>query len=118
MKENKEQLIKDIIIVLIICIVATVFVVQIAKSGIQESKNIRLIERINTDSLTIDSLKIKITHDSLAHIDSLRVAHINRLKNKDDENKKHSNKDRNIILHATDQQLDSMWSIYSPKISN
>ena len=118
MKENREQLIKDIVIVLAIGAIATLFVYQMAKAGIESVKNSTLHERINTDSLTIDSLKMKITHDSLAHIDSLRVAHIKYLNKKDNENKKQRDKTNALIQYATDKQLDSLWSVYSPKISN
>lgn len=118
MRENKNQLIKDIFLVVLICIVATVFVYQIAKSGMQGTTNIKLLEKIHTDSLTMDSLKMKITHDSLAHIDSLRVAHINYLNNQDNKNKDERDEANALIQYATDKQLDSLWAVYSPKISN
>lgn len=118
MKENQEQLIKDILIVLIMCIVGTAFVYCIFKATDNEQKYNKVLQKINTDSLTIDSLKMKITHDSLAHIDSLRVAKINRLKNQDNENKNQRDEAHDVVKRATNKQLDSLWAIYSPKISN
>lgn len=118
MKENQEQLIKDIILVVIICIVATVFVYCMFKATDNEKRNNTLFQKINTDSLTIDSLKMKITHDSLAHIDSLRVAHINHLNNQDNENKNQRDEAHDVVKRATNKQLDSLWAVYSPKISD
>lgn len=118
MKENPKQLIKDILIVVIICIVATVFVFEMCRVSTLEIRTNQLKEKISLDSLTQDSLEMKLLHDSLAHVDSLRVIHIKYLKDKDNENKNQRDQDVNIIKHATDEQLDSLWSIYSPKISN
>jgi hypothetical protein len=88
------------------------------KSTDNEKVNNSLFQKIHTDSLTMDSLKMKITHDSLAHIDSLRVAHIGHLNNQDNENKNERDEAHDVVKHATDKQLDSLWTIYSPKISN
>lgn len=118
MKENKEQLLKDILLVAIICIVATVFVYEMYRVSTLEIHTNQLKEKISLDSLTQDSLKMKILHDSLAHVDSLRVLHIKYLKDQDNENKNQRDQDVNTIKHASDKQLDSLWSIYSPKISN
>lgn len=118
MRENPEQLIKDIVVVLVVGIIAILFVRTMVKTTENEKKNNTLFQKINTDSLTIDSLKMKIIHDSLAHIDSLRIAHINSLNNKDNENKKDRDEANAFIKHATDKQLDSLWAVYSPKVSN
>ena len=118
MKENQNQLIKDILLVVIICVVATLFVFEMCRVSTLEIRTNKLKEKISLDSLTQDSLEMKILHDSLAHADSLRVIHIKYLKDKDNENKNKRDQDVNIIKHASDEQLDSMWSIYSPKISN
>ena len=118
MRENRNQLIKDILLVTIICIVATVFVFEMCRVSSLEIESTKLKEKISLDSLTQDSLEMKLLHDSLAHVDSLRVLHIKYLKDKDNENKNQRDQDVNIIKHASDEQLDSMWSIYSPKISN
>ncbi len=118
MKENPNQLIKDILIVIIICVVATVFVFEMYKASSFEIQTNKLKEKISLDSLTQDSLEMKILHDSLAHVDSLRVIHIKHLKDLDNANKDERDQDINIIKHASNEQLDSLWSIYSPKISN
>lgn len=118
MRENREQLIKDVVVILTVGMIAILFVYTMFKATENEKKNTTLFQKINTDSLTIDSLKMKIIHDSLAHIDSLRVAHINYLNNKDNENKNQRNEAHDIVKHATNKQLDSLWSVYSPKISN
>ena len=118
MRENQNQLIKDIVLVIVICIIATVFVYCMFKSTDNEKKYNTLFQKIHTDSLTMDSLKMKITHDSLAHIDSLRVAHINYLNNQDNKNKNESNEAHDLVKRATNKQLDSLWSVYSPKINH
>ena len=58
MQENKEQLIKDILMVVIICIVATIFVYQISKAGTESRINIQLRSKISTDSLKMDSFEL------------------------------------------------------------
>lgn len=118
MRENQNQLIKDIVLVVVICIIATVFVYCMFKSTDNEKVNNSLFQKIHTDSLTMDSLKMKITHDSLAHVDSLRVAHINYLNNQDNKNKDERDEANALIQYATDKQLDSLWAVYSTKISN
>jgi cell division protein FtsL len=118
MRENQNQLIKDILLVVIICVVATLLVFEMCRVSSLEIESNKLKEKISLDSLTQDSLEMKILHDSLAHVDSLRVIHIKHLKDKDNENKNQRDQDVNTIKHATDKQLDSLWSIYSPKISN
>lgn len=118
MKENQEQLLKDIIVILITIIIGTAFVYCIFKASDNGEKYNKVLQKINTDSLTIDSLKVKILHDSLAHVDSLRVARIKSLNNQDNENKNQRNQAHDIVKHATDEQLDSLWSIYSPKINH
>ena len=118
MRENRNQLIKDILLVVIICVVATLLVFEMCRVSSLEIESNKLKEKISLDSLTQDSLEMKILHDSLAHVDSLRVIHIKHLKDKDNENKNQRDQDVNTIKHATDKQLDSLWSIYSPKISN
>lgn len=117
-QQKQNQLIKDIFLVVIICIVATVFVYEMCKSSTLEMQNHKLKDKISLDSLTKDSLEMKMIHDSLVYVDSLRAANIRRLKDKDNENKNQRDQDVNTIKHATDKQLDSLWSIYSPKISN
>jgi hypothetical protein len=118
MRENREQLTKDIVVILVVGIIAILFVRTMVKTTENEKKNNTLFQKINTDSLTIDSLKMKITHDSLAHIDSLRVAHINYLNNQDNKNKDERDEANALIQYATDKQLDSLWAVYSPKISH
>ena len=118
MRENQKRLIKDILVVVIICIVATLFVYEMSRVNTVEIHTNKLKEKISLDSLTQDSLEMKILHDSLAHVDSLRVLHIKHLKDLDNENKDQRDQDINIIKRASNEQLDSMWSIYSPKISN
>lgn len=118
MRENPNRLIKDILIVAIICIVATLFVYEMSRVSTLEIHTNQLKEKISLDSLTQDSLEMKILHDSLAHVDSLRVIHIKHLKDLDNANNDQRNQDINIIKHASNEQLDSLWSIYSPKISN
>jgi hypothetical protein len=117
-QQKKEQLLKDILLVAIICIVATVFVYEMYRVSTLEIHTNQLKQKISADSLTQDSLEMKILHDSLAHIDSLRVLHIKHLKDLDNANNGQRNQDINIIKRASNKQLDSMWSIYSPKISN
>jgi cell division protein FtsL len=118
MRENQNRLIKDILVVVIICAVATLLVYEMCRVSSLEIHTNQLKEKISLDSLTQDSLEMKILHDSLAHVDSLRVLHIKHLKDLDNENKDQRDQDINIIKHASNEQLDSMWSIYSPKISN
>lgn len=118
MRENREQLTKDIVVILVVGIIAILFVRTMVKTTENEKKNNTLFQKINTDSLTIDSLKMKITHDSLAHIDSLRVAHINYLNNQDNKNKDERDEANALIQYATDKQLDSLWAVCSPKISH
>ena len=118
MRENREQLLKDIIVLLITFIVGTTFVYCVFKASDNGDKYNKVLKKISTDSLTIDSLKMKITHDSLAHVDSLRVAHINYLNNQDNKNKNESNEAHDLVKRATDKQLDSLWSVYSPKINH
>jgi len=118
MRENQKRLIKDILIVVVICIVATLFVYEMSRVNTLEIHTNQLKEKISLDSLTQDSLEMKILHDSLAHVDSLRVIHIKHLKDLDNENKDQRDQDINIIKYATDEQLDSLWSIYSPKINH
>ncbi len=118
MRENQNQLIKDILIVAIICIVATLFVYEMSRVSTLEIHTNQLKQKISADSLTQDSLEMKILHDSLAHVDSLRVLHIKHLKDLDNANNDQRNQDIDIIKRASNKQLDSLWSIYSPKISN
>jgi hypothetical protein len=118
MKENPNRLIKDILIVIIICIAATLFVYEMSRVSTLEIHTNQLKQKISADSLTQDSLEMKILHDSLAHVDSLRVIHIKHLKDLDNANKDERDQDINIIKRASNEQLDSLWSIYSPKISN
>jgi hypothetical protein len=117
-REKQEQLIKDVLAVFIICIVATLFVYEMSRVRTLEIHTNQLKEKISLDSLTQDSLEMKILHDSLAHVDSLRVIHIKHLKDLDNANKDERDQDINIIKRASNEQLDSLWSIYSPKISN
>ncbi len=117
-REKQEQLIKDILAVFIICIVATLFVYEMYRVSTLEIHTNQLKKKISLDSLTVDSLKMKMLHDSLVYVDSLRAANIRRLKDKDNENKNQRDQDVNIIKRASNKQLDSLWSIYSPKISN
>ncbi len=118
MRENREQLTKDIVVILVVGIIAILFVRTMVKTTENEKKNSTLFQKINTDSLTIDSLKMKITHDSLAHIDSLRVAHINYLNNQDNKNKDERNEAHDLVKRASNKQLDSLWAVYSPKINH
>lgn len=118
MKENQEQLLKDILLVVLMLFVGTAFVYCIYRATDNEQKYNKVLQKINTDSLTIDSLKVKILHDSLAHVDSLRVARIKSLNNQDNENKNQRNQAHDIVKRATNKQLDSLWSVYSPKISH
>ena len=118
MKENQEQLLKDIFLVVLMLVVGTAFVYCIYRATDNEQKYNKVLQKINTDSLTIDSLKMKVLHDSLAHVDSLRIIHIRSLNKKDDENKNQRNQAHDIVKRATDKQLDSLWSIYSPKINH
>jgi hypothetical protein len=117
-QEKQDQLIKDILAVVIICIIATLFVFEMSKLNSLEVHTNKLKEKISADSLTQDSLEMKILHDSLAHVDSLRVLHIKHLKDLDNANNDQRDQDINIIKRASNEQLDSLWSIYSPKISN
>jgi len=117
-REKQDQLIKDILAVFIICIIATVFVYEMYRTSTLEIHTNQLKKKISLDSLTQDSLEMKILHDSLAHIDSLRVLHIKHLKDLDNANNDQRNQDIDIIKRASNKQLDSLWSIYSPKISN
>jgi hypothetical protein len=116
-EETREQ-IKDISILVLLVVIATIFVFSIATYGKDEQSKYRYIDKIHADSLTIDSLKMKITHDSLIYADSLRMLHIKRLKKKDDGNKTQRDKDLALVKYATDKQLDSLWSVYSPKINH
>ena len=118
MTQEKQDLIKEIVILVLLVVMTTVFMYFLVTYGKEEQSKYKYLNKIHTDSLTIDSLKIKITHDSLAHIDSLRVANIKRLKKKDDGNKNQRDKDLAIVKYATDKQLDSLWTIYSPKINH
>jgi hypothetical protein len=117
-QEKQDQLIKDILAVVIICIIATLFVFEMSKLNTLEINSNKLKHKISLDSLTVDSLKMKMLHDSLVYVDSLRAANIRRLKDKDNENKNQRDQDVNTIKRASNKQLDSLWSIYSPKISN
>ena len=118
MTQEKREEIKEISILVLLVVVATIFVYTVFSYGKGGNSNYKYLYKIHTDSLTIDSLKVKITHDSLAHLDSLRVLHIKSLKKKDDENKNQRNQAHAIVKYATDKQLDSLWSIYSPKVNN
>lgn len=118
MTQEKQDLIKELVILVLLVVLTTVFMYFLVTYGKEEQFKYKYLNKIHTDSLTIDSLKMKITHDSLAHIDSLRVANIKRLKKKDDGNKNQRDKDLAIVKYATDKQLDSLWTIYSPKINH
>lgn len=118
MTEETRYQIKEIVILVLIAIVGTVFMYEIVCCGKDHKDAVTYKSKLSADSLTIDSLKMKITHDSLAHVDSLRALHIKKLNNKDDANKKKRDDDHAIVKYATDEQLDSLWSIYSPKINH
>ena len=118
MTQEKQDLIKELTILVLLVIMTTVFMYFLVTYGKEEQSKYKYTNKIYTDSLTIDSLKMKITHDSLAYVDSLRIANINRLNKKDDENKNQRNQAHDIVKRATDKQLDSLWSVYSPKINH
>ena len=118
MTEDNKQLTKEIVIAVAIIIVTAIFMYSIITYGNETKTAAAYKDKIHTDSLTMDSLRMKITHDSLAYVDSLRALHITKLNKKDDANKKKRDDDRAIVKYATDEQLDSLWSIYSPKINH
>ena len=80
MTEETQYQIKEIVILVLIAIVGTVFMYEIVCCGKDHKDAVTYKSKLSADSLTIDSLKMKITHDSLAHVDSLRAVSYTHLR--------------------------------------